>query len=175
MRLRTTPDPGGSVGERVTPTCTPLDLDRVGARSGPCAYAAGMKRVLAPLLAAAAVTAPAAAQADAPTRVRSDAFRHYACKERHRADGPWWVRTLSQIGDNPSAEKYDIGVYAAITRGGNDRIVVRRTASRWRNGEIRLTLRDVRGDDRLWIQGAYYGPADPWSDGFRVSRLRLCD
>ncbi|WP_320672455.1 hypothetical protein [Patulibacter defluvii] len=135
-----------------------------------------MKRATALLLAGAALgAAPAAAQADGPTRVRSDAFRHYACKERHRSDGPWWVRTTTQIGTSTDAEKHEIGVYAAIARGADDRIPVRRTATRWRGGEIRLTLRDVRSGDRLWIQGSYYGPAKPWSDGFPVSRLRRCD
>ena len=37
------------------------------------------------------------------------------------------------------------------------------------------TLRNGRLTDRLWMQGAYYGPADPWSDGFAVKKLVRCD
>jgi hypothetical protein len=37
------------------------------------------------------------------------------------------------------------------------------------------TLRNVRSSERLRMQGAYSGPAQPWSDGFAVSKLKRCD
>ena len=32
----------------------------------------------------------------------------------------------------------------------------------------------VRNDDRLWVQGSYYGPAKPWSDGTRIAAITRC-
>ena len=39
------------------------------------------------------------------------------------------------------------------------------------NDYVRTTLRGAENSD---MQGAYYGPAAPWSDGFAVRRLTRC-
>ncbi len=44
----------------------------------------------------------------------------------------------------------------------------------WNGGYARTVLRDARLTDRLWMQIAVYGPAEPWSDGFTVRRLKRC-
>lgn len=110
------------------------------------------------------------------TFLRKDAFRHYACKAPDRSDkGAWTIRTASFINGREDAREHGIGVGASLARGSNDNVVVNRTTERWRGDYIRLTLRGARGDDRVWVQGAYYGPTDPWSDGTRVSVLTRCD
>ena len=50
----------------------------------------------------------------------------------------------------------------------------KRTSADWAGGYIQTVLKNARADDRVWIQGAYYGPTEPWSDGFRVGRLTRC-
>ena len=57
-------------------------------------------------------------------------------------------------------------------RGG---VVTHRNSKDWSGHYARTTLRNVRSSDRLWMQGAYYGPVEPWSDGFAVSKLKRCD
>ena len=37
-----------------------------------------------------------------------------------------------------------------------------------------MSMRGAENDDRLWVQGAYYGPAEPWSDGRSVQRITRC-
>jgi len=110
------------------------------------------------------------------TFLRKDAFRHYACKVPDRAArGTWQIRTATFINGNDDARELRIGAYAAIARGGNRNIVVSRTDTRWQGAYIKLTLRGgVRNDDRLWVQGSYYGPAKPWSDGTRIAAITRC-
>ena len=73
------------------------------------------------------------------------------------------------------AIKEGIGAYVALARGSNRNLVAERDSANWVNGYIRLALRSVAaGSDRLWMQGAYYGPAAPWSDGFPVRKITRC-
>ncbi|MEV4421712.1 hypothetical protein AB0L40_17270 [Patulibacter sp. NPDC049589] len=107
--------------------------------------------------------------------VRGDAFRHYACRERHRTDGPWWVRTVSELTSrSQDAPTHGIGIWAVVTRRAAEQQVDSKTPSRWRDGEIRTVLRDAGSADRLWMQGSYYGPTEPWKDGTRVGGLPRC-
>lgn len=107
--------------------------------------------------------------------VRGDAFRHYACRERHRSDGPWWVRTVSELTSrSQDAPAHGIGVWAVVTRRSDDNRVASKTPDRWRDGEIRTVLRGAGANDRLWMQGSYYGPTEPWKDGVRVGGLPRC-
>jgi hypothetical protein len=137
-------------------------------------------RSLLPLLLGALLAAPAAADARPPgswTAVRSDAFTHYACVERHRTDGPWWVRTTSEATRSAGrrAVANGIGVWTVITRGSDRNQVSTQSRDGWAGGRLRTTLRKARSTDRLWMQGAYYGPTEPWRDGIRVGRLAACD
>jgi len=84
------------------------------------------------------------------------------------------VRAASWINGHEEAIRYEIGQYAAIARGGNRNLVSKRTSADWAGGYIQTVLKNARADDRVWIQGAYYGPTEPWSDGFRVGRLTRC-
>ncbi len=126
----------------------------------------------------AACIAPAAASAQAPagdwTFVRKDAFRHYACKDKAEK-GRWNVKTATYFNGKDDAVEMGIGAYAAIARGSNKNLVASRDSSAWKGGYIRFTLRGVAESDRLWMQGSYYGPSEPWSDGFTVRRLDRCD
>lgn len=136
------------------------------------------KTTFLPLLLGAALLAPGVAHADPPgdwSTLRSDDFDHYACRERHRTDGPWWVRTVSeQTPKSRDAERHGIGIWSVLTRGGDRNEVTSRTTKNWRGGRIRTTLRRARSTDRLWVQGAYYGPTRPWRDGRQVGRLPRC-
>jgi hypothetical protein len=128
-------------------------------------------------VALAVLTASAAARPPAGdwTFLRKDAFRHYACKVADRsAKGTWQVRTASFINGSDDAREHGIGIYAALARGSNRAIVARRNDDNWRGAYIRMTLRGARNDDRLWVQGSYYGPSQPWSDGTRVAALTRC-
>jgi hypothetical protein len=122
----------------------------------------------------AASTLPAAA--DPPggdwTLVRKDLFKHYACKQRGERKGRWRIKTATWFNHSDAA-RY-AGVYVALARGSNRNVVAERTSDNWSGGYIRLFLRGARLSDRLWMQGAYYGPAQPWSDGFPVRRLKRC-
>jgi len=130
---------------------------------------AALAAVLLPALAA-----PAVAGAKPPpgdwTLVRKDAFKHYACRTKEK-DGDYTVRTASFDNGNET----EPGVYTAIARGSNKNVVTYRTSKTWSAHYARTTLRNVHSTDRLWMQGAYYGPVDPWSDGFTVSKLKRCD
>ena len=122
--------------------------------------------------------APTAALAQAPagdwTYIRKDAFKHYACKDK--ADGGrWTVKTATYLNGDDVAVKEGIGAYTAIARSSDDNVVARKTSTAWKGGYIRTTLRGAESSDRLWMQGAYYGPSEPWSDGFTVRRLDRCD
>lgn len=130
------------------------------------------------LLAAAAalLLAPATAVANPPagdwTYLRKDAFRHYACKQKGKAGIT--VKTATFLNGDTKAIEYDIGAYATIARGSNKRLIDQRTSVAWRNDYVRMTLRGAQNTDRVWVQGAYYGPAAPWSDGVTVRRLAGC-
>jgi len=126
----------------------------------------------------AAVVAPPAASAQAPsgdwTSVRKDAFKHYACRTKEK-DGEYTVRTATFDNGDQKAIDAGIGAYTALARGSNKNVVTHRTSTDWSDHYVRTTLRNARLTDRLWMQGAYYGPADPWSDGFGVKKLVRCD
>lgn len=122
--------------------------------------------------------APAAAFAQAPdgdwTYIRKDAFKHYACKQK--ADGGrWTVKTATYLNHDKIAIDEGIGAYTVIARGSNDGVVTSKSSKAWKDDYVRTTLRGAESSDRLWMQGAYYGPAEPWSDGFTVRRLDRCD
>jgi hypothetical protein len=125
------------------------------------------------LLAAAFVTVALASppgDSDYWTRVNKDAYTHYACKTREK-DREYTIRTASF--DN--GKDTEPGVYTAVARGSNQNVVTWRNSKKWSGHHAHTTLRNVRSGDRLWMQGAYYGPAAPWSDGFAVSKLKRCD
>ena len=132
---------------------------------------------LAAAVAAVLLLAAAAPAAAAPpgnwTFLRSDPYKHYACKYKTTSDERWRVRTASK-GRRDGIEA-GIGVYAAIARGSNRNVVREKTSTNWQGGWIYLSFRGLRGTDRLWIQAAAYGPAAPWSDGDRIGRLARCD
>jgi hypothetical protein len=107
------------------------------------------------------------------TFVRKDAFKHYACKAKAAKDGRWKVKTATWFNGGDAPER-DIGVYATIAKGSNRDLGATRDTKNWNDGYILMVLRGVEESDRLWIQGSYYGPAHPWSDGFRVERLTRC-
>ncbi|HEY4098999.1 MAG TPA: hypothetical protein VGM33_25965 [Baekduia sp.] len=64
--------------------------------------------------------------------------------------------------------------YAALARGSNKNVPDEAYSKGWSGGYARTVLRDARLTDRVWVQIATYGPAQPWSDGFAVKRLTLC-
>lgn len=128
-------------------------------------------------VALAVLTVSAAARPPAGdwTFLRKDAFRHYACKVADRSGGgSWRIRTATFLNGSDDAREHGIGAYAALARGSNRNVVASRDDTRWRGGYIQLTLRGARTGDRLWVQGSYYGPAEPWSDGTRVAAITRC-
>jgi hypothetical protein len=131
------------------------------------------------LLAAAVLALLAAAPAAAAppgdwTYLRKDNFRHWACKSPGKGDR-FQVRTATSINGHDEAIGYGIGIWAVLTRGGNKATVSERQSTAWSGGWIFTKLKGARADDRVWVQGAYYGPTEPWSDGVRVGRLTRCD
>ncbi|MBB4663095.1 hypothetical protein [Conexibacter arvalis] len=135
------------------------------------------RRLLALLFSAVALALlaqPAAARPPAGdwSFLRKDAFRHYACKVAERG-GEWRIRTATFINGNHDARAHGIGAYAVIARG-RGATGPSRTSTDWRGAYIRLTLPGARSGDRLWVQGAYYGPARPWADGVRVASITRC-
>ena len=136
-----------------------------------------LRRLLAAAL-LTAVVAPPAALAQAPgedwTYVRKDAFKHYACRTKE-SDGDYTVRTATFDNGKQDAVDQGIGAYTAIARGSDKNVVTHRTSAAWSGHYVRTTLRNTRLTDHLWMQGAYYGPSDPWSDGFAVKKLVRCD
>ncbi len=131
--------------------------------------------MFATTIVAGCILAPSAS-AQAPggdwTYVRKDAFKHYACKQDGK-DG-LTVKTATFLNGDDKAIGYGIGAYTAIARGSNKRLIDTNTSVAWRGDFIRTTLRGADASDRLWMQGAYYGPSEPWSDGFPVRRLTRC-
>jgi hypothetical protein len=136
-----------------------------------------MSRALAlALLLMLSAAAPAAAGPPPGdwTFVRKDAFRHYACKQPGKGDRVK-VRAATWFNGEDDAVDEGIGQYAAVARGGDRNLVRERTSTAWQGGYIHTVFKGVRGSDRLWLQGSYYGPPAPWSDGFRIARLVRCD
>jgi hypothetical protein len=135
-----------------------------------------IRALFATLVLAIAVAAPAAANPPDGnwTFVRKDAFKHYACKAKGAKEGRWKVKTVTWFNNRAEAIEERIGVYGTVVRGGNKNEVTSRDVRDWEGGYIRLVLRGAEESDRLWIQGSYYGPPEPWSDGFRVERLKRC-
>jgi hypothetical protein len=124
------------------------------------------------VLASSAVARPPAGDW---TFLREDAFRHYACKVADRSQGGVWrIRTATFINGSDDAREHRIGAYAALARGSNRNLVTWRNDTQWRGAYIQLALRGARADDRLWVQGSYYGPAEPWRDGVRVAAITRC-
>jgi hypothetical protein len=137
-----------------------------------------LRSLILGLVALGVLAAPAAANPPAGdwTFLRKDAFRHYACKvkERPKAGGAWRIRTATFINGRDDARRHGIGAYAALARGGNRNLAATRTSTRWEGAYIRMALPGARDSDRLWLQGAYYGPVEPWSDGVRVANITRC-
>ena len=133
-------------------------------------------RLLAAASAAALLCPTTAAMANPPdgdwTYIRKDHFKHYACKQKGK-DG-FTVKTATFLNGDAKAIELGIGAYTALARSSNKRLIDERTSTAWRNDYVRTTLRGAEASDRLWMQGAYYGPAEPWSDGFSVRRLTRC-
>jgi hypothetical protein len=121
-------------------------------------------------LVASAVPAGAQAPPGDWTLVRQDGYRHYACKVKAKDD--WRIKTATRY--NNKRLESDIGVYAAVARGSNRNVVAQRSSNDRENGYIRTLLRGAQLSDRLWMQAAAYGPAEPWSDGFAVRKLVRC-
>jgi len=135
------------------------------------------RRLLALLVSAVALAVLAQSAAARPpagdwTFLRKDAFRHYACKVAERG-GTWRIRTATFVNGSDDARQHRIGAYAVIARG-RGATGASRTDTDWRGAYIQMTLRGARAGDRLWVQGAYYGPARPWADGFRVAAITRC-
>jgi hypothetical protein len=121
-----------------------------------------------------ASTAAAQAPQGDWTRVNDDGFKHYAC--RYKVKGQWNVRTATSWGDKKDdVEKYGFDTYAALARGSNKNVAEAANSKNWNGGYARTLLRDAKLTDRLWVQLATYGPAEPWSDGFSVRRITLCN
>jgi hypothetical protein len=137
-------------------------------------------RALALIAAAIALLALAAAPAvagppgedDNWTYLHSDPYKHWACKQKQANGDRWKVKTAT-LGRKDGIQE-GIGVYAVIARGSNDNRVRERTSKDWNDSWIYLSFRGVEASDRLWIQAAAYGPAEPWSDGRRVGGLKRC-
>ncbi len=132
-----------------------------------------LRALFAALLVSLVAAVPAAAAPPGDwTSIKRDAFRHWACKADGKGEG-FKVRTASfdPTGDGVAQ---GIGIWAVITRGGNRNQVSERQSKAWSGGWIYTTLRGARQDDRVWMQGSYYGPTEPWSDGTRVGRLADC-
>ena len=146
---------------------------RAAALTLPCAPM--IRALLAAAVLALLAAAPAAAAPPGDwTYLRKDNFRHWACKSPGKGDR-FQVRTATSINGHDEAIGYGIGIWAVITRGGNKATVSERQSTAWSGGWIFTKLKGARADDRVWVQGAYYGPTEPWSDGVRVGRLTRCD
>jgi len=139
--------------------------------------AAPARRLLAAAVIAGCTLAPAAS-AQAPdgrwTFIQNDGITHYACKQKGTTAGHWRIKTASWWNNQQHLIDEGTGIYAVIARGSDKRLVDKRNSHAWRNGWIRTTLRGAVRTDRLWIQGAYYGPSEPWKDGFGVRRIVRC-
>lgn len=135
-----------------------------------------LRRAALLVLTAVCLPVPVAA-AEAPkgdwTFIRQDGYRHYACRDKVKGD--WVVRTATSWGNRrDDVEKYELQTYTALARGSNENVPEQANGKTWSGGYARTVLRDARLTDRLWMQIAVYGPAEPWSDGFTVRRLKRC-
>jgi hypothetical protein len=138
------------------------------------------RRLLALLVSAVALAVLAQPAVASPpsngdwTFLRRDAFRHYACKVADRSNGGQWrIRTATFLNGRDDARRHGIGAYAALARGRGS-VAVQRNSDAWRGQYIQMAIRGARNDDRLWMQGAYYGPARQWADGVRVASITRC-
>jgi opacity protein-like surface antigen len=140
-----------------------------------------VRSLLALTLAAVVLAASAGAALAAPpdgdwTLVRKDGYVHYACKSRGKVAGRWVIRTATWVnGHARDAYTDHIGVYAAVARRSNKNLVDEADSRAWRRGYVFMTLRGAVDGDRLWLQAAAYGPARPWSNGFRIRRITRCN
>lgn len=126
------------------------------------------------------VGAPGPASAGPPpdgrwTKVNEDMFEHWACKERvdGGAYGPLWlVRTRTWVNGQ---DEYEAGIWAAIVRQPGSRIIHQISKDNWFYGWIGTDsmYASMFHDDRIYIQGAYYGPPD-WRNAVRVRNIRTC-
>lgn len=133
------------------------------------------------LVAAGIAGAPSASADTRPpgswTQVRSDVYVHYACKTwvpNATFGALYRVKTLTNFnGDYRAMQSF--GTYAAVARGSNANVVAQVSNNGWYYGwnGNELWASALLGD-RLWIQGAYYGPARPWTDGYPVAALANC-
>ena len=142
--------------------------------------------LLALMISPALMFIPSPAQAaDAPfghpmpggnwTFVRGDAYLHYACKTLI-PDSPYGalyrVHTATWHNDGWT----EPGVYATISRYSDANVIHSVNQRGWLYGfaGTNSLLSSAILPDRLWIQGAYYGPPRPWTDGISVASLRTC-
>ena len=107
------------------------------------------------------------------TYLRKDAYVHYACKTWDARRG-LQVRTATWWNGNRSGLRHKIGAYAAAARSSNRRLARSSDSNQWKRGYLRMRLVKLRRTDRIWVQGSYYGPPAPWSDGVKVQRIRAC-
>lgn len=108
------------------------------------------------------------------TFLRKDAFPHYACKVWKPQARRWNVYTATWFAGRRFAVREGIGAYAALARGSNRRVVASNQTGKWPGTHIRFLLPGAVGTDRVWVQGAYYGPPAPWSNGVSVRRIGNC-
>lgn len=130
------------------------------------------------VLAVTATSATANPPAGRWTLVHRDGYLHYACKTLTQDGDRWRLRTATWFNNRQDTVDLGIGVYAAVARGGNRRLVSERSrdAGNFTGGYLFMELRGSRTEqERLWVQAAAYGPPAPWRDGFDTERIRRCD
>lgn len=139
------------------------------------------------LLVAGLVAGAPAASADTPynhpmppghwTLVRQDAFIHYACKvPMSGAFGPVYrIHTRTWYNGERWAMDSGMGVSVVTTRFSDSNIIDVTTSHGWLYGYSGSEVwASAYYSDRLWIQGAYYGPSAPWTHGKPVKDLVNC-
>lgn len=109
------------------------------------------------------------------TFVRGDAYLHYACKEPIPSSpygALYRVHTATWHNDAWT----EPGVWAVITRNRNDNVIHDVNQTGWLYGfaGTHSLLASAILPDRLWIQGSYYGPVQPWNGGTPVASLATC-
>jgi hypothetical protein len=110
------------------------------------------------------------------TFVRQDAYVHYACKiPMSGAYGPVYRIKTASWYNGSSGPQQGIGVTVIVTRYSDTAIVDQVTNPSWLYGyNGNQVWASAWYPDRVWIQGAYYGPPRPWTDGFPVASLVNC-
>ncbi len=133
-----------------------------------------MRVLLAAVLLALVAAAPAAARPPVGdwTSIRNDSYKHYACLKDGKGAG-FTIRTASWFNGN-SEMVGEFSANATVTRGSNTNTVARRTTNHWVEGYAFMTLRGVRGTDRLWMQSDGYGPSPMWTKGKPVRSITDC-